>query len=153
MKAVDAARILRVPGTLNHKHDPPVSVNTPYYRRTPILSVAAIVGGLPDPYAPIVRRRPRPDVKSDDPLLGISADRYYTVLTGRPVTRGNVQCPFHGDGRERSPSLRLYETTWYCFSCCQGGSIYQFGARLWGMGTRGEDFKRLRERLTDALDR
>lgn len=150
MRATDSARILRPPDTLNHKHDPPAAVTIDWANMEP-LSVASLKN-FPDPpgFSPL-KRRLRRDVRSDDPLMGISADHYYERLTGRPVTRGNVQCPFHGDGKERNPSMRLYDTTWYCFVCCAGGSVIQFGSHLYDMGTRGAEYWRLRERLTREL--
>jgi hypothetical protein len=36
---------------------------------------------------------------------------------------------------------------WYCFSCRQGGSVYDFAALLLGRGTRGEEFIELRREL------
>jgi hypothetical protein len=98
-------------------------------------------------------RQPRQDVDTADPLQGISADHYYATLTGREITYGNVQCPFHGDGQERNPSMRLYDTTWFCFGCGEGGSVIQFAARLWGysLPVRGDDFKAVRDRLLTAL--
>lgn len=155
MNSTDPARILRPPGTLNHKSSPARPVTVEHVWKSPELlrvSIASVTKNLaPLPVKPPVR--PRPDVvRTDDPLLGVSADRYYEILTGRQPTRGNVQCPFHGEGRERNPSMRLYDTTWYCFVCRAGGSVYQFGAHLYGMDRpRGEEFKRLRARLTDAL--
>jgi len=122
-------------------------------RAAPPLSygVARIVGHLPDPPMdkPQPRRQPRANVQANDPLEGISADRYYAALAGREITRGNVTCPFHGGGKERNPSMRLYETTWYCFVCCKGGSVYEFAAELWGYSVplRGDDFKVVKERL------
>lgn len=153
VKVTDAARILRPPGSLNHKHDPPVSVTIEHYRRSQIVPVAQVVGRLSDP-VPVRQpraRRMRANVPSADPLQGISADFYYERLTGREATAGNVRCPFHNGGMERTPSMRLYDTTWYCFVCCKGGSVYEFGAVLWDMGTRGAEFHRLRERLQHEL--
>ncbi len=52
-------------------------------------------------------------------------------------------------------SLQLYEDgTWYCYGACQtGGSIYHFGSRLWGIGTKGASFLELRDRLAQELRR
>lgn len=159
MKATDAARILRPPGTLNHKHDPPRRVAIEHVWKDPRLvrvSVASVVKNFPDPPSkPPSRRAPRPDVYTDDPLLGVSSDRYYAVLTGREVTRGNVCCPFpaHRGGGEKSPSMRLYDGgTFNCFGCSVGGSIIQFAAHLWGYpDARGDNFREIRERLTREL--
>lgn len=151
LKVTDAARILRPPGSLNHKTTPPnpVFVEMSYDVRW---TVAHIVGHLPDPPNVKPARTPRADIaETDDPLQGISADVYYETLTGRELVRGNVTCPFHGGGNERNGSLRLYETTWYCFTCCEGGGIYQFASRLWGMERRGRGFIELRDRLEREL--
>lgn len=149
MKSSDAARILRPPASLNWKHDPPVRVTANSFRDMR-MSVASVVQNLADPPSKSPGE-PRDTAHTDDPLDGISANRYYTVLTGRPVTGGNVQCPFHSGGQERNPSMRLYDTTFFCFGCDTGGSVYEFGAALWGLDTRGADFVRLRERLTNAI--
>lgn len=155
MRATDSARILRPPGTLNHKHDPPTAVTIDWANMEP-LSVASLKN-FPDPpgFSPL-KRRLRRDVRSDDPLMGISSDHYYEALTGRPVTRGNVQCPFanHNGGKERSPSMRLYDGgTFFCFGCGVGGSVVQFAAHLWDMSPKGAGYWELRERLLDALGR
>ena len=70
------------------------------------------------------------------------------ALTGRhPNRAGKISCPFHED---HTPSLQLYEHDWYCYGACRtGGSIYDLGALLYGLGTRGHDFLELRERLAE----
>jgi hypothetical protein len=170
MKATDAARILRPLNSLNHKHDPPVRVTCemvipgypyPQVRDSMLMPVSRVVGGLPDPQSHRPVRAPRPNVKAMVvPMLGISSDHYYTHLTGREITRGNVTCPIHNGGNERDPSMRLYpDGTWFCFVCAEGGSIFQFAALLWGypLPLRGVIFKEVRDRLqrelgvTDAL--
>jgi hypothetical protein len=53
---------------------------------------------------------------------------------------------------DHTPSLQLYEHDWYCYGACRtGGSIYDLGALLYGLGTRGHDFLELRERLAEEL--
>jgi hypothetical protein len=53
---------------------------------------------------------------------------------------------------DHTPSCQLYQRDWYCFGACRtGGSIYDFGALLYGLGTRGRDFLELRERLAEDL--
>lgn len=88
---------------------------------------------------------------------------YVTALTGRiPDRHGFVRCPFHAGGAERTPSLRLYGTTWTFFACppplgagCRrlGGTAYTFGAVLWDypLPLRGPSFLTVQDRLTDAL--
>ena len=51
--------------------------------------------------------------------------------------------------------LHVYATAergWCCYSCGRGGSIYDLAAALWGLGTRGADFKLVRQRLTDLFE-
>jgi hypothetical protein len=60
-----------------------------------------------------------------------------TGETGTPRTKANTfVCPFHGDGRERTPSLTAYpgERGWYCFSCGRGGDAVRFVMELHSIG-------------------
>lgn len=149
MKVTDAARIMRPPATLNWKHRPPAKVMLATHRDVSY-SLADLIGDIPDPRPPKpVQARRRPPAGDD--LASVPVETYYAVLTGREPLQGNSPCPFHGE--DRNPSLRLYPKTdtWYCFACEKGGGVFEFGAALWGLGTRGDDFKKLRARLTDAL--
>jgi len=149
----DAARILRPPGTLNHKYDPPRAVVLE--RMTgEVHDAGAVAGELPDPPArralhggPGAAR-----ARSDDPLLALEPRLYVDVLTGLDVGRdGKVSCPFHADS---TPSLHVYETPadgWHCYGCQRGGSVYDLAAPLWGLDTRGADFLELRRRLYELL--
>src|SRR3954469_15077827 len=47
--SADAARILRIPGTLSHKHQPPTPVEATRLDASPRLDIADVVSGLPDP--------------------------------------------------------------------------------------------------------
>jgi hypothetical protein len=146
--SADAARILRIPGTWSHKHDPPTAVEALRLDVDRHLTVADIVGDLPDP-----PRSPRtgPTIPPDraDPLLAIAPDVYVGRLLGVEVPRHRkVPCPFHPD---RTPSLHVYDTPargWYCFGRCRrGGTIYDLAAPLYGFDARGQDFLRLRAEL------
>lgn len=164
MAAAETARILRLPGTLNHKHDPPSPV---ICTRLELDSYTArdVVGHLPDPPAP---ERPapapvaRPARDTADALRTIPAAEYVPALTGHEAGRdGKVRCPFHAAGQERTPSMHLYGDGWACFACPPlrpdrdhaGGDIYTFGGLHYGLDPRDpEQFKRLRHRLaTDLL--
>jgi hypothetical protein len=88
-------------------------------------------------------------------LLSIPAATYVRALAGlEPRRDGKVTCPFHEDER---PSLQLYDDgTWCCFGRHGhegriGGSVYDFGGRLWSLGTKGREFLELRQRLAEAL--
>jgi hypothetical protein len=63
--------------------------------------------------------------------------------------RTSVTPGLHDD---HTPSLQLYDDGgWYCFACRVGGSIYDFGALLFELDTRGHQFLRLRQRLVHEL--
>ena len=148
--SADAARILRVPATYSHKHQPPVRVQAVRLDVERRMSPADVVAGLPDlPQTPRASTpMPQPQC-GDDPLLSIPPDTYVQRLLGVEVPRHRkVRCPFHPD---RHASLHVYETAergWYCFGRCRrGGTIYDLAAPLYGCDARGEDFLRLRTEL------
>jgi hypothetical protein len=155
----DAARILRPPATLSHKHGgrPVVCTLLRPVAHDPDRLRAAVPTQEPAPPRIIT---PRP--ASDDPLRGIPAAEYVPALTGRDIGRdGKVRCPFHGGGQERTPSLHVYADGWACFGCPPlrpdrehaGGDIYTFAALLYGLGEvpRGAAFHDLRRRLLQDL--
>lgn len=152
-KCAECARILRPPGTLNHKTDPPVPVVV-RHMRPDVFTVEQVVGGLPIPIAPERERRARMPIASDDPLLSIEPEVYIEALTGLvPDSGGKVQCPFHEDW---NPSLHVYddpERGWYCFQCGRGGSVIDFAAALYGIQPRGAGYHEVRERLELELRR
>lgn len=152
-RATDAARILRPPGTFNHKTDPPRPVQVEGLE-IEIRDVAQVVGDLPDPPLARLPARPRSERPSGggDVLDTIAPTVYAEALTGEPVGRdGKIACPFHED---RTPSLHLYpdpEHGWTCYGCGRGGTIIDFGAALWGIEPRGAGFHELRHRLAREL--
>jgi hypothetical protein len=155
-RATDAARVLRAPGTLNHKHDPPAPVAC---TRLVLDSYHArdVVGHLPDPPAP---ERPapapvaRPARDTADALRTIPAAEYVPALTGHEVGRdGKTLCPLPGHD-ERTPSFHAYnepEQGWHCFGCRRGGTIIDFGAALYAIEPRGQGFHEIRRRLAADL--
>jgi hypothetical protein len=153
--SVDLARVLRPPGTLNHKSTPPRAVLLRALRHDAYYSLAHLLEGLPpDTQAPaghgVQPSARRHATALDRRLLAVPAPHYVQLLTGRsPDRTGKVLCPFH---RERHASLQLYpDGSFYCFGCSRGGSVIDFAAALWGCGTRGPDFLALRARLAEAL--
>jgi hypothetical protein len=147
----DAARILRPPGSWNHKHAPPTPVVALWVDAAARFHRDDVLGRAPEiDVAPIEQRweaRPTRD-PGGDRLLSIPPAVYVATLLGVEARPGRkVRCPFHDDER---PSLHVYATAsrgWSCFSCRRGGSIYDLAAELWEMGTRGRAFVDLRREL------
>ena len=154
----DGARILRPPGTLNHKHNPPRPVTLLVLREHARFTLAQLTDQLPEDPEPRVSARPTAGHRVgrtplDRDLLAIPGAEYVRVLTGRvPNREGKVLCPFHSDNH---PSLQLYpDGGFYCFGsgCKAGGTIFDFAGRLWGVPPRGIGFLELRERLAGMFD-
>jgi CHC2 zinc finger len=156
---VDIVRLLRPPTSMNHKHDPPVAVRLLAHNADARYALCELTGSLPeDPHPshapgvrPVLRRAARTAL--DRELLAIPAAEYVRVLAGlEPNRAGKVLCPFH---QETDPSLQLYpDGSFYCFGsgCKKGGTIFDFAAARWGMGTRDGDFLELRRRLASAFE-
>ncbi|WP_249011194.1 CHC2 zinc finger domain-containing protein [Conexibacter sp. DBS9H8] len=155
--------ILRPPTSLNHKHAPPRAVRLLDIDPSRAYDPAELTDGLhaPSPPAPTdVRRdvvpawprraRQEGDESVYERLRELPAAEYVRALTGRePNREGKVRCVFH---EERTPSLQLYpDGSWCCFGCGRGGTIVDFAAGIWGLGTKGPDFLRVRDRLAEEL--
>lgn len=148
----DATRILRPPGTWNHKRQPPSPVTAVRIETDVSFTAAQVVECAPEiDREPLDRRwtERAPRRLSDDPLLRLAPAVYVSELLGVKARAGRkVHCPFHTDERA---SLHVYPTAargWSCFSCGRGGSIYDLAAALCGSGTRGREFVELRRLLT-----
>jgi len=153
LASVDAARILRPPNSWNRKRTPPTPVQLLVLEPARRYQLKELIAGLSDPSPR--RRLLSPSSRAaiselDQQLLAIPAATYVPALTGRQPNRaGKISCPFHNDA---NPSLQLYDHGWYCFGACHtGGSIYDFGALLFGLDTRGHQFLALRQRLATEL--
>lgn len=152
----DPARILRLPGTFNHKHDPPRPVRLLAHRSESVYTLATLAAGLPGDTVPATggplaaRRAHRSRLESD--LLAIPAAEYARVLAGRePNREGKIRCPFHDDA---TPSLQLYpDGGFFCFgsACRRGGTIFDFAAQLWGITPKGVGFLEIRTRLAHSF--
>ena len=78
------------------------------------------------------------------------------VLAGLdvPESGGYVSCPVHD---ERTASCMVWpdERGWWCFGCGRGGGIYDLASLLeggqCGPALRGEEFRRVRERIRASL--
>ncbi len=152
---ISAAAILRPPGTSNFKHDPPAPVIAERLQPWRRVSPSSLVESLPAPPMPTSSTRPKRSsaAPDDDALRRVAPAIYIEALTGlRPGRDGKVSCPFHGE--DRTPSLHVYdepEDGWYCFGCGRGGSLFDLGAEIFGLSTRGRDFIELRARLQATL--
>ena len=151
----DASRILRPPGSWNHKHQPPRPVTVIEMQRGRAFHAREVAGHLPQPEPERLARRWQPRPARDtrgDPLLAIEPATYVVNLLGvRPGRDHKVRCPFHPEER---PSLHVYPSAargWTCFSCGRGGTIYDLAAGLWGMETRGRAFLELRAQLIERF--
>ena len=153
VQCADAPRILRPPGTIHHARGG-VPVRLIDVSGEPPTTLAALVGGLPDPPVerPRASRRPGHGMAARDPLLAVTPERYVQVLTGQTVGRSRkIRCPLHADG---TPSLHVYEDPadgWYCFGCGRGGSVYDLAAGVWDIAPRGDGFAALRAGLRHKL--
>lgn len=151
-RSTDAARILRPPGTFNHKGGEPVAVEIERLE-VEVFTAREVVGDLADPPGPAGRSAQRsPRDAGPDALLSIPPTIYVPAFTSRALgVDGKIVCPLHDD---RTPSLHAYPTAeqgWSCFGCNRGGSIYDLAAAVSGIGTRGADFKRLRGWIAQRL--
>jgi CHC2 zinc finger/RepB DNA-primase from phage plasmid len=151
----DAGRILRPPGTWNHKHRPAHAVAMRRLEARKRFEPEQVVDRCVEiDVAPLEQRWREAPARNatGDPLLALPPDVYVAELLGvRPGRNRKISCPFHDDAR---PSLHVYtvaERGWSCFSCRRGGSVYDLAAELWGLETRGREFVELRRRLMDRF--
>ena len=131
------------PTSWNWKHTPPTRVELLELNHAGDTRSRSSPTASPTPPRPGWPRRP-PRAASPPATSTGSCSRSPQAptcrsLTGRhPNRAGKIHCPFHDD---HTPSLQLYQHDWYCYGACRtGGSIYDFGALLYGLGTRGRDF-------------
>jgi len=155
LRATDAPRILRPPGTFNWKQGWPAPVELLDVNYA-IYAVPDVVGALPDP--PPSRVDPSSEPASpvaDDPLKALPVAQYVEALTGlAPDASGKLSCPLP-DHDDRTPSFQVYPSndSWFCFGCERGGRIYQLAALLAGypLPLRGDDFRAVRRVLLAQL--
>jgi hypothetical protein len=157
-RAVDAARILRPPDTVNWKGDEPTAVELGYFEAE-VHTVEQVVGSLPDPPAERAPARPtgvpRPHAsRGSGALDSIPPPVYFEALTGEtPCRDGKVRCPLP-DHEDRTPSCHVYDDPaqgFYCFGCNRGGTIIDLGAALWSIEPRGAGYHQIRERIEHEL--
>jgi CHC2 zinc finger len=155
----EIARILRPPGTFNHKHRPPRVVRMLAFRPAARYGLSELAEALPraEPidvrhsWADSARSFRRPLSELELELRAIPALEYVRVLTGAvPNRQGKILCPFHG---ETVPSFQLYaDGTFFCFGsrCRRGGSIIQFAGHLWGLAPEF-DLEQILNRLAECF--
>lgn len=165
LASTDRARIMRLPGTHNHKVDRRCQLAYLDLAARPV-AAAVLVEGLSDPDPPppppdpkTVRRRLERNALDD--ARRVPPPVYFRLLASVDVPErgGDVRCPLP-DHDEQNPSCRVYpgaEQGWVCFGCQRGGSIYDLASLLdHGPGGRrgaltGEEFKRVKRRVHEAL--
>jgi hypothetical protein len=163
LAATDSPRIMRVPGSTNHKAGRACVLAYVDLIR-PGFPPEQLVAGLADP-APAP---PPPDERTlarwarrnaRDPAKQVPPPAYFQLLAGVwvPAHGGDVRCPLP-DHRDDNPSCRVYPTAeqgWRCHGCGRGGSIYDFASLLdrgqWGKGLRDEKFRRVRRHVWELL--
>jgi hypothetical protein len=159
----DRARIMRVPGTVNHKAGRACRLLYVDLAR-PGIELASLVAGLTDPAPPpppptAADLRRRRALRSDDPARDVPPATYFRLLAGVQVPDhgGHIPCPLP-DHVEEIQSCRVYATAeegWRCYGCRRGGTIYDLASLLdhgpWGRGLRREAFRETRRRVHTAL--
>jgi hypothetical protein len=151
-QAVDAARILRPPGTRNFKtrYGRPRAVELVLAGRHRRYRLEEVVGRLPRGHGGGDQPQAAPIRRMADRLQRISPALYFRELAGMEPDRGGKVCcplPDHGDPE---PSCHVYETPaqgWYCYGCGRGGDIYELAGALWGLRREGCEFVELRQLL------
>lgn len=129
-RVADAARILRVPGTLNHKHDPPTEVRLETVTQV-TYSVEALEAGLPvvETAVKAAERSRRTVPRTADIEDSGPTDRVLARLDG-VIETGNgwkARCPAHDD---EHPSLSVDRgedgrCLLHCFAGCTVEDITQ----------------------------
>jgi hypothetical protein len=112
----------------------------------------------PKPHQPVRRSTASSAIKpgavalsDDDPMKSIEPRVYVEALTGETVpANGMMRCPLP-DHDDRTPSFQVLSSHWRCFGCNRGGSVIDFAAALYGVGTRGSDYLEIRRRLLADL--
>ena len=119
---------------------PPISTSVPGTPQLAYGSPVFATGGI-TPSPPVIRLSRI--TRTQQSAIGIKTplDHRYVRPLGSP-----------GLHEDHTPSLQLYEHDWYCYGACRtGGSIYDLGALLYGLRTRGHEFLELRQRLAEEL--
>jgi hypothetical protein len=162
LASTDAARIMRLPGTVNHKAGRTCRLLYADLAR-PGLALVEMTSGLVDPAPPAPPPNPalarRRELPGDDPAGDIAPPVYFRILAAIDVPErgGHVACPLP-DHRDDVASCRVYsspEEGWRCYGCQRGGTIYDLASLLergpCGRSLRGEAFLTARRLVHEAL--
>ena len=157
----DRSRVMRLAGTVNYKTGQHAQILEADFQ-LPGYELRHLVGDLPDPQPPRVRRAPgtRDDAQRD-PYKRISPPEYFEALAGVqvPARGGLIRCPAP-DHADTHPSCSVGADAsqgWCCFSphCGARGAIYDLASVLLGgpcgPQLRGEQFKRARAYVADIF--
>jgi hypothetical protein len=165
LSSTDSPRIMRVPGSVNHKAGRPCLLAYADLAR-PGIPVGRLCAGLEDPDRPppqpdpaILRRWARRNAADDARRIPPPVYFWLLARVAVPESGGDVRCPLP-DHDEQIASCRVYPTPergWVCFGCQRGGTIYDLASLLYhGPGgrrgaLRGEDFRRVRREVWELL--
>ena len=106
-RSCDAARILRPPGSVNRKYDPPRAVTLECFTGEAFGADEVTSHLPPPPVTTSARGRGGERQHSEDPLLALEPRAYVEALTGLPVGRdGKVAARFTRTARRRCTSTR-----------------------------------------------
>ena len=61
------------------------------------------------------------------------------------------KCPFHGAGKERTASMKIYDTSFYCFGCNESGDAFSFVQKYEGVSFK-EAFLKLGGEYENTTD-
>ncbi len=76
----------------------------------------------------------RPHPRIDFDAIRASHDLRDFVVGDLHLTRtGMACCPFHGDGQERTPSLKVYDDHFHCYGCGAHGDVIDWVATRDGL--------------------
>jgi len=161
--STDRARIMRLPGTHNHKAKRPCRLAYCDLHRSPV-DDERLTAGLrdPSPLAPAPTPAPRARHAArigHDAAATIAPPTYFRVMAGIdvPARGGHVPCPLP-DHDEQISSCMVYPNSsqgWHCFGCGRGGSVYDLASLLeggsWGRTLCGEQFTAVKQRVHAQL--